>query len=135
MGRRGGSIYISTDPNNLSPIGTPGAGLSIGPMGTLIYNPEVFVPPDGGTQNIVYEGALTNAVVNPATPLAALTLTFDNGQHDGDQLRIAFTKAITTLTFSGANINTVPALPTSAAAGDLIAFVWTMPGANWVRFL
>ncbi len=35
--RRGGSIYISTDPNNNVPIGTPGVGVAIGCMGTLIF--------------------------------------------------------------------------------------------------
>jgi len=37
MGRRGGSIYISTNPENNVPIGVPGVGVSIGPMGPLIY--------------------------------------------------------------------------------------------------
>ena len=37
MGRRGGSIYISTNPDNNVPIGVPGEGISIGPMGVLIY--------------------------------------------------------------------------------------------------
>ena len=39
MARRGGSIYISTDPNVVLAIGTPGVGISIGPLGNTIYAP------------------------------------------------------------------------------------------------
>lgn len=35
---RGGSIYISTNPLDNVPIAEAGVGLSIGPMGTLIFS-------------------------------------------------------------------------------------------------
>lgn len=130
---RGGSIYISTDPNNLAPIGEPGKGISIGPMGCLIYNPNVDVPPDGGTQNITMTGFITNATIDPATDLSALTLTFDSGTVNAQQLFITFEKNITTLSFSGANIATSPALPTTATPGLQISFVWTTVGSIWTR--
>lgn len=37
MSRRGGSIYVSTDPNNIQPAFTNPGGISIGPLGTLLY--------------------------------------------------------------------------------------------------
>lgn len=134
MSRRSPNFYVATDPNNNTPIGDPGAGISIGPLGTLLFNPKnEDAPPDGGTQNIAIEGALTNATINPATALATLTLTFGDGFNIADQLFITFTKAITAITFSGANIATVPALPTTITAGQQIAFVWN--GTQWVRTL
>ena len=35
--KQGGSIYLSTNPQNNVPIGTPGQGVSIGRMGVWIY--------------------------------------------------------------------------------------------------
>ena len=37
MGRKGGSIYVSTDPNNNVPIGVEGQGVAIGALGRSIY--------------------------------------------------------------------------------------------------
>ena len=39
MGRRGGSIYIATDPNTVLAIGEPGVSTSIGLLGTMIFAP------------------------------------------------------------------------------------------------
>jgi hypothetical protein len=44
MARRGGSIYISTNPLDNVPIGIAGQGISIGPMGTLIFSDSEQVP-------------------------------------------------------------------------------------------
>ena len=38
MGKsRGGSIYVSTDPNNIQPAFTNPGGITIGPLGPTIY--------------------------------------------------------------------------------------------------
>ena len=38
---RGGTIYISTNPNVTLAIGTPGVSTSIGPLGPMIYAPAM----------------------------------------------------------------------------------------------
>ena len=38
--RRGGSIYVSTDPIATLAIGTPGVSISIGLLGPTIYGPN-----------------------------------------------------------------------------------------------
>lgn len=48
MARRGGSIYVSTDPNVVLAIGTPGQGISIGPLGPTIYGGSGETPPGDG---------------------------------------------------------------------------------------
>lgn len=34
---RRSTVFVSTDPNNNVPIGVPGQGIAIGPLGRLIY--------------------------------------------------------------------------------------------------
>lgn len=42
---RGGSIYVSTDPNNIQPaFNSGGTGISIGPLGPTIYGGTGLVP-------------------------------------------------------------------------------------------
>lgn len=60
MSRRGGSIYISTDPLNNVPIGVAGEGISIGPMGTLIFGRGPDAVTGGGMEltigsNLVFD--------------------------------------------------------------------------------
>lgn len=39
MARRGGSIYVATDPNTVLSIGEPGVSITIGLLGPTIYAP------------------------------------------------------------------------------------------------
>ena len=70
MGRRGGTIYVSTDPNNNVPIGVPGQGVSIGKMGPTIYNANGGTPPSGGSGLNIFGGV--NLSFTPTTVPVAL---------------------------------------------------------------
>lgn len=63
MGRRGGDIYVSTDPNVTLQIGTPGYGVSIGPLGPTIYGGTGSAPSAHGVTMV---GAAA-VVFTPAT--------------------------------------------------------------------
>lgn len=134
------SLYVATDPNNNVPIGIPGSGISIGFLGPKIYDAGAFsIPADGSTVQIAANPTSKVADYNldGTTSLAALTLNFAPGWLVGpDQqvITITFGPAVAALTFTGATFGG-SALPTSATAGQQIAFVWVNSTTSWNRYL
>lgn len=125
----GHSIYVSTDPNNVVPIGVPGSGTSIGQLGTLIYNANPFLTPaDGSTVNIAPLAQGMDQVVNirGTTTLAALTLAYANGTQNGQTILLIVQPAVTASTFTG---SFAAATPTTLAAGQQILYTWN--GTQW----
>lgn len=132
MGRRGGSIYVNTDPANLTPVGIGGIGTSIGSLGPTIYNANVptvlsknasaTVVASASFQRIVY------AFTGNGNTVSSLTLTFTDGWIGEQVIEIAYISAIPSITYVG----NVTGGPASVAAGDISKFVWR--GGNWVYF-
>lgn len=57
------TLYISTDPNNLAPIGTPGQGLFIGSPGPTIYGQSSQIIGFG----LITEDTLANLEIESTT--------------------------------------------------------------------
>jgi hypothetical protein len=143
MSRRGGSIYVSTNPTNIV-YGVPGVGTSIGLLGTDIFygdaqnTPYVQQPVSGATINFAAnpDGMFAVYTIGQNTPnatLAALTFTFTNGwiTSPGQRIYINIVPIVTAITLSGANVSgtlTGTTLPNTVAA-----FEWR--GTQWVEFI
>lgn len=133
MGRRGGTIYVNTDPATVAPIGIGGVGVGIGKMGPTIFNAgiptflaknaSVTVAASASFQGVVY---FFDALAGTVT---ALTLTFTNGWIDEQVIEIYYNVAVPSITYVGSTSGSPPA---SAALGDVHKFVWR--GGSWVYF-
>jgi hypothetical protein len=132
MGRRGGSIYVNTDPANLTPVGIGGIGTSIGALGPTIYNANVPTVLSGAASATVAASASFQRIVYAFTgnggTISSLALTFTDGWSDEQVIEIAYISAIASITMRG----NVTGGPASAAAGSVSKFVWR--GGNWVYF-
>ena len=62
MGKRH-TIFISTNPQNLAPIGTPGQGLFIGSPGQFIFGQSEQIVGDG----LITESSLSNIEIESST--------------------------------------------------------------------
>lgn len=91
-------------------------------------------PSSGGTVAIINTAMNGLTVVNPAGTLATLTVTLpaDAASQIGQIERIAFLKAITLLTISGAS--TILGAPIAAILGDNIGFQ-KVAANTWIRIL
>lgn len=67
-------------------------------------------------------------VINPAGTIAALTITFPASPQDNDHVRIKFTQAVTTITWTG---GTPPAAPTTAAVGTYLELTYDAASTTW----
>lgn len=121
-------VIASTPPyndNQLSSI-AGGLGLYVPP-----YQPKetidhlTFIPTTGQSINIA---AKTYNIINPAGTLADLTLNLPATVQDGDYVEIKFTKAITTLAWSG---GTISFSPTTASEGTHIKLVYDNDTLTW----
>ena len=72
-------------------------------------------------------------ILEPAATLATLTITLPSAPTDGQSLRIASTKAITTLTINGAVGQTIKNTATTVAAGGSIGFLYRSSNASWYK--
>lgn len=133
MGRRGGTIYVNTDPATVAPIGIGGVGVGIGKMGPTIFNAgvptllstnaSITVAASASFQRVVY-------VFNAASgPVSTLSLTFTNGWIAEQVIEIYYNVAVPAITYVGSTSGSPPA---SAALGDTHKFVWR--GGSWVYF-
>lgn len=94
--------------------------------------PTIVAPVTGATVTAAPSGLDSVTVVNPLGTLAALTVNVAAGFAAGQKHRVVFTQIITALTL-GANIATSPkALPSAAAVGDSLLFVWSVTAAKWL---
>lgn len=98
----------------------------------VMQTPAPSAPASGGTVQIANTAIMGLTVVNPAGTLAALTvaLPVDAQSNIGQIERIAFLKAITALTISGAT--TILGAPLAAVVGDNIGFQ-KVAANTWVR--
>jgi len=89
-------------------------------------------PSTGGTVTVTNTGMSGLTVVNPAGTLATLTISLpaDAASQIGQIERIAFLKAITLLTISGAT--TILGAPLAAVLGDNIGFQ-KVAANTWTR--
>ena len=131
--RRGGSIYVMTDPTKVLPIGIPGRGTSIGLLGD-IYGNAPLTPSSGNTVTLGAStlGRLNTVSIGGSTPLGALTIAFNNGWQDQQDIVINFGIPVTALTWSGANLS--GSFPASAAIGDVVKVVWVAGTAKWTKY-
>lgn len=133
MGRRGGTIYVCTDPTTVAPIGIGGVGVGIGKMGPTIFNANaptllsknaaITVVASASFQKIVYVFDTAGGTVS------TLQLTFTNGWIAEQVIEIFYNVAVPAITYVG-SVTGSP--PTSANQGDTHKFVWR--GGNWVYF-
>lgn len=65
MAQRGGGIFISTNPQNNIPIGTPGRGVFIGCPGPTIYGASGGALTSSG--NLIINGLSGNLIYTPVT--------------------------------------------------------------------
>ena len=138
--KQGGSIYVSTDPNNIIPVGTPGVGISIGRLGTLLYagtDESILTPSDGDTITVVLNGNVTDVILESTVPLfAALTFVFPSGVNMGDIINVYFAMAVTTLSWS-ANVNPLGpppfTLPAATLAKTQYSWAWNSFTTQWNR--
>lgn len=132
MGRRGGSIYVNTDPTNLTPVGIGGAGVSIGALGPTIYNSSVIVHLSKNAAVTVAASSSFQRIVYffkaDGGSVTSLALTFTNGWIAEQVIEIYYSVAVPTITYVG----TVSGGPASASAGDTHKFVWR--AGAWVYF-
>jgi hypothetical protein len=143
---RGGSVFVSTDPNNVVPIGVAGSGVFIGTPGPTIFNSGQGSGNAGTVLTVTATGGASVAAskdystieyfVESTATVTALPWTFANGWLASPQqtIYIKFGVAVAGETF-GANVATSPSLPTSNAAGDTIGFQWDNAAGKWTRFL
>ena len=133
--RRGGSLYVMTDPTKVLPIGIAGRGTSIGLLGDLFYTGNGPLTPTSGST--VTLGASTLGMLNsigitgPVT-LGALTIAFNNGWIDQQAIVITFGVAITAITWSGTNRS--GSFPASAAVGDGLKVVRVAATSKWTLY-
>lgn len=135
MGRRGGTIYVNTDPATVAPIGIGGVGVGIGKMGPTIFNAGVptllptnaaiTVTASASFQSIVYVFGTSGGTVS------SLALTFTNGWIAEQVIEIYYNVAVPAITYAG-SVSGSPTPPASAALGDTNKFVWR--GGQWVYF-
>lgn len=95
-----------------------------------------YVAPLTGTTNVIPNNVNTY-LINPAGTLAALTLTMPSSPVDGQVLRIASSKSLTSLTINGAAGQTVSNAPTamtiSTTGGYGYSFIYRSTGETWYR--
>lgn len=133
MGRRGGTIYVNTDPATVSPIGIGGVGVGIGKMGPTIFNAGVPTLISKNAAITVAASASFQSVVyvfdSAGGSVSTLTLTFTNGWIAEQVIEIYYNVAVPAITYVGSTSGSPPA---SAAVGDTHKFVWR--GGSWVYF-
>lgn len=108
-----------------------------------LNNPEYMVPLPTGeipedasvlnaapltTETVTILATQNRVIINPAGTIAAATIVFPTGSFDGQTLDITSTKAITTVTTSGATL--VTAL-TAMTAGQKLRYIWSATLAKW----
>lgn len=94
------SSMVTTDGSGKLIAATAGADYSL--PGVLTYNHTIFTPTTGGTITIINK---QYNIVNPAGALLALTVNLPASPNDNDVVIIKFTKAVTTVTYSGGTIS------------------------------
>lgn len=94
------SSMITTDGSGKLIAATAGTDYSL--PGVLTYNHTIFTPATGNTITIVNK---QYNIVNPAGALLALTVNLPASPNDKDVVIIKFTKAVTTVTYSGGTIS------------------------------
>jgi len=85
----------------------------------------IFTPTTGSTITSVNK---QYNIINPSGALLALTITLPASPADGDIVEFKFTKAITTVTYTG---GTVAAPLTSPVAGNYNKWVWDAGTSTW----
>lgn len=103
------------------------------PVGTI--DPVISTPTTGQTVTITPSGLVSCKIINPAGTLATLTVTLANGTQVGQIMFVAFSQIVTILTVTATNVQTTLPLPTAAAVGQGLGFVWSVGLTKWVRFL
>lgn len=105
------------------------------PQGIIFQNS----PTSGATvplPNAPQPQASLNVYLQPAAPLAALTLNFPPSPRDNDKLALYTTQAITALTCVPQQGATIPNAPTTLAAGvaGIQSFTWSQQLGLWFQF-
>jgi opacity protein-like surface antigen len=93
---------------------------------TLFSGSGVFTPLTGATVTIPSTYYHYNAVVTPASSLAALTISLPASAPDGTYVTIIFNQPVAALTWSGAAFTGMPA---SAAVGAQVNMYWSTSAA------
>lgn len=121
-----GKVYTTSAASDA--ISAPNGGATLG--GNLSFagfelatSKQVFTPTTGQTLTITKR----LNIVNPAGTLANLTITLPTAAGDGDIRVFTFTKAITTLAWTG----TTSGFPTTMAANSRWAAVWDSGTSTW----
>jgi len=131
---RGNGVVSTTSTSSATSV-TTGAvrvGGGVGVAGNIAYggleitlSKTVVAPADGATVTL---GATTSrTIINPVGALAALTVALPTAVADGDLRHICFTKAITTLTWTG----TTSGFPGTIAANTVIRAIWDTGTSTW----
>lgn len=133
MGRRGGTIYVNTDPTKLSPVGLAGVGVGIGKMGPTIFNANIPTILAKNAVVTVTASASFQAISyffdGDGGTVSTLSLTFTNGWIAEQVIEIFYNVAVPAITYVGSVTGSPPA---SANARDVHKFVWR--GGSWVYF-
>jgi hypothetical protein len=97
--------------------------------GHVLSSIQYSVPADGETVTTSAE----NVILNPATALSTLTLTFPTGATNGQKLIVTSSQNVATLTATGPFANgNAPAA--GLTAGTPIRFIWSADAAAWFAF-
>jgi lysophospholipase L1-like esterase len=116
-----GGIADTTWMGTLRPIWTRTADSAVN------ANPPytIFTPMTGGSVTIIDKNY---NIINPAGSLLALTIVLPSSPADGDYVKIKYTQAITTVTYSG---GTVVDPITSPIAGGLVELHYSTGTTSW----
>lgn len=130
LGGNSGGGAGSQIPGNLNMGGQiSGGGLSI--SGVLQYAAQYLQPATGATIPLLLVKPFT--FIDPTGALAALTLSFPGSPQDGDVIAVSFTRAVTTLSFSGGSFgaNNPATIP---AAGAQFRWMFIAAPGLWLLF-
>lgn len=83
--------------------------------------------------NVLFLNDINTLILDPASTLAALTITFPVSPIQNQEVRISCSQIVTTLTFAPSGGDTVSNAPVAFAAGQGYGFIYNLTNTNWYR--
>ncbi len=126
------NVVFTSDSATATGVTTPTVFYSGRTATSLDTVAKAFVVPTTGTTVTIPQGCLTY-IVNPAGSLAALTITMQSGQIDGQRQVIVFKQAVTGqyITGTGASVDWTGG--TAVAAQQRLEFIYDAATFKWWR--
>lgn len=99
-------------------------------MSTIYNNVQNFIPTEGGTVTIGSSDADNVVILNPATPLTAITIAMPSNPHGGQMVTIASSNTVGAATLTGGS-TTLPIV--ALQAPGYLSFIYDPVNTCWME--